>query len=74
MLVKESACIRQDGPSEREIYLLKWPSDLLTDIILGPRLSKENEEAIRSLASTTFPNALIRRAELDTVEFSLKIK
>ena len=71
---QSAASETKQGPDGQPIYLFKFPSDAVAEVILGYRTSTENRQAISSLVSRKYLRAKISEAALNESEYDLDIR
>lgn len=73
MLVKPEACRSLGKAGYYECFVLDWPRDLLTDIILGPKMSLGDKAKVMELARTRYRHAELFDAKLSATKYNLDI-
>lgn len=73
MLVKPEACRSLGKVGYYECFLLDWPPELLTEIILGPKMSLGNKAKIMELKRTKYPTVELFEANLSPTKYNLDI-
>jgi Protein of unknown function (DUF2971) len=61
------------GLNEEPIYLFRFPSEALREVLLGYRMLKEHREAILQIVADRYPNAKIFQTALNESEYDLDV-
>ena len=74
MFAKREACRLTGTVANHELFLLAWPTDLLTDIIMGPMMSLRDQTAIMKLRAEKYQRVDFFKAELSRTKYDLRIE
>lgn len=63
----------EKGKDRFEIYLYNFPPECVKEVILGFRMSKENQEKVAKIVANKYPRAELLQALLNDSNFDLDI-
>lgn len=73
MLVKPETCRSIGKKGYYDCFVLDWPPELLTEIILGPKMSLGDKAKVMELKRTRYPRAELFDAKLSATKYDLDI-
>jgi hypothetical protein len=75
-LVKNPHCADEVIPSEdgQDIYLFKFPSECLKEIILGHRMLRELRQRILQVVEAKYPEVQLLKAHISSAHFELDVQ